>query len=259
LRSKNTTDFHGLQGGFDVAGCDLGSLNATIHAGVTIGSIVGSSQQTNGGLGVDFESTMIGAYGALIVGQFTADVLLRYDFHNFDLAHANNEIIARGTDVDGSTISGTFSTGYSLMLGESVILKPAAGVTVARTSIDSFAVNGGGIFSLEDQTSIMGYAGATLQGTLPVSDDLILFPFVSAAVYNEFGDGAQSVLELGQTVNLQTGTTGTFGQVGGGMNFYVPAGSGSALPFVVGGVRVDGQFGDRLEGWAVTGNARLQF
>ena len=138
-------------------------------------------------------------------------------------------------------------------------MTPGAGVTVSKTSVDSFGVNGNTKnFSLKDQTSIIAYAGAILQGTVPVSDSLILLPFVSANVYNDFGQSTKATLDLGQTVNVKTENVGTFGQVGGGLTFFVPTGSGNA-PYMVGGVRADTQFGSRLKGWTVTGNVRLEF
>ena len=260
VQTKNSTDFLGLQGGFDAAACDVGSMHATIHGGVTIGQITGTTNQTNGGLKVDFDSPFVGVYSALIIGNFTADALVRYDFHNFDLSHMNTEIIAPGTKTHGSTISGNVSTSYSFRLGDSVIFRPAAGVTIANTSVDSFTVNGTGVLSPKDQMSIMAFAGATVQGTLPVSDHLILLPFVSANVYNDFGDVAQSTFTIGKfSRTAQVNTVGTFGQIGAGMNFFIPAASGTKAPFVVGGVRWDGQFGKHLDGWALTGNVRLQF
>ncbi len=262
LSSKNTTDFTGLQGGFDTQFCDVGSGKAVIHAGLTVGNIKGNSTQTNGDLGfdVDFNSYFAGAYGAFIQGPFSADVLLRYDDHHFDLSHDDGDIITPGTETDGSTLSAMAASSYRISLSDTLLFTPSAGVTVSRTSVDSFGVNNGSTIRFDDLISIMGYAGANIQKTFQVTDTAYLLPFVSLNVYNEFGDGGSGVLDIGGLpVNFDTDSVGTFGQLGAGVNFFVLGGEPATEPNIVGGARFDTQFGESLQGWALTGNVRLQF
>jgi len=268
---KNSTDYQGVQLGFDAAGCDLGSINATLHGGLTIGKVTGTTRQTNampfninnpghtnGILTVDFDTNFVGAYSALIIGHFSADMLLRYDFHKFTLNDSIPQIVSN-EKVNGHTISGNFSTRYTFMLADYLQFAPGGGVSVSKTSVNKFDINSSqGTFALKDQTSIIAYAGATLQGIIQASDQFFLLPFVNVNVYSDFGDPTKATIDLLNKANVKTDTVGTFGQVGAGLNFFAPSGSRSK-PNLIGGLRADTQFGSRLKGWAVTGNVRLQF
>ena len=261
VASKNTTKYYGLQGGADIATCNIGGTT-TVHTGLTVGQVTGTSTQTNAAefLTMDFDSKFVGGYVALIHNSgFTADANVRYDFHNFDLSHTDTTVLAPGTKVDGSTISGSVGAAYNYTLDNSIGIRPAVGLAVSKTSVDPFSVNGTGTFAYDDQISIMGQAALTFSKTFDVTDTSRVQAFLSGAVFHEFGEKGHSTFDLGEVVDVKTSNIGTFEQVGAGLTFIVDGGSAPTEPKFASGIRLDAQFGDRLEGWALTGQARLQF
>ena len=261
VESRNTTDYYGLQGGADVATCNIGGTT-TVHTGLTVGQVTGTSVQTNAAdfLTMNFDSKFIGGYVALIHNSgFTADANVRYDFHNFDLSHTDTDVLKPGTKVNGETISGSVGAAYNYSLGDGIAIRPAAGFAVSQTSVDPFNVNNNGTFTFKDQVSIMGQAALTLSKTFEVSDNSRLQAFINGTVFHEFGSKAHSVFDLGQPVDVTTSTIGTFEQIGTGLTYIVQGGDKPTEPNFASTIRLDAQFGDRLEGWALTGQARVQF
>lgn len=261
LESQNKIDFLGLQGGFDVAACDDGD-GRTLHGGVTIGNVRGESQQVNspsGGLSADFNTTFVSAYSVLILASgFTADANIRYDFHDFDLSHSNPNVIDGIISVNGSTLSGTAGASYTFRVGDNILVRPNVGLAVSKTSFDDFNLITGNL-AYKDQVSVLGTVGLAASAIYQISDAQILNPFVSASVYNEFGEDAEAVFDNGTIYDMKMSNVGTFEQVSAGLNIIGTAAAGSTEPNYIGTIRLDALFGDRLEGWSATAQARLQF
>jgi len=261
LESQNKIDFLGLQAGFDAAACDNGD-GRTMHGGITVGNVRGESQQVNspsGGLSADFNTTFVSAYSVLILASgFTADANIRYDFHDFDLSHSNANVIDGSISVKGSTLSGTAGASYTFRVGDNILIRPNVGLAVSKTSFDDFNLITGNL-AYKDQVSVLGTVGLAASAIYQISDAQILNPFVSASVYNEFGDDAEAVFDNGTIYDMQMSNVGTFEQVSAGLNIIGTAAAGSTEPNYIGTIRLDALFGDRLEGWSATAQARLQF
>jgi hypothetical protein len=259
LRTKNRTDFYGIQAGFDTAFCNINNRDLTIHTGVTGGYVEGTSNQRNGGFTVDFDSYFVGLYGALSRGAASAEATVRYDNHSFDLSHDDPTIIAPGTDSGGETFSAMVTGSYEFSLSELTKIIPSGGFTISNTSVDAFRTSGG-VAEFDDLVSVMGFAGITATTTVPVRDNFFLLPFASATLYNEFADNGKSGFTLGlTTADIDTDRIGTFGQLGIGINAVRVGNTAAGESNVYGSLRFDAQIGEQIEGWGVTGAVRIQF
>ena len=263
LSATSQIDYAGLQSGLDFASCDMGG-GSTYHAGIIVGYIGGTStqQDTSSGLKADFNTKSVGTYVALIhESGLTADATLRYDFHQFDLTHADPTLLAPDTEVDGSTISGSVGASYSYPLSDTIVVRPALGILIGRTSLDSFdlASRESGI-DFEDQVTIMGNANLTLQKVFSVSDSENLIAFVNGSVFSDFGSDIQPTFTIfNKQQDVEMSNIGTFGQIGAGLTLSSAGGEPATQPDLLGTLRVDALVGDKIEGWGLTAQVRLQF
>jgi outer membrane autotransporter protein len=261
LSTKNETDYAGFQGGLDGAACDTGDGN-TYHAGLLFGTISGTSEQVQSvdRLTADFNTQFIGAYATWINnGGFAADATLRYDYHTFDLSHTDPSMVP-DDDVNGDTISAAVGAGYTIVVGEGMSIRPALGLLVGSTAIDSFTSVSVDEYIYKDQLSIMGSASLSAQKLFNLNDSANLLVFVNGTVFNEFGDKPEATFIIkGTPITNSMSNIGTFGQVGAGITLLAAGGEAPTAPDLVGTLRVDAQIGDKIEGWGITAQARLQF
>jgi len=102
--------------------------------------------------------------------------------------------------------------------------------------------------------SLLGRLGVTAGTVVAASEQLVLQPFASAAVWHEFRERSITNFSFGGfDVPVRTDRVGTFGQLGAGV-------AGRVLDTGWAGfVRGDVRFGSKLNGIGVNAGARYQF
>lgn len=95
-----------------------------------------------------------------------------------------------------------------------------------------------------------------------MADIGIIAPFISATLYNDFGDPAISNLTSngGGSISIATETLGAFAEIGFGVNVAkIYADPNAAIREVNFSVRADFKFGNQISAAGITGQFRLQF
>ncbi|WP_293863513.1 autotransporter-associated beta strand repeat-containing protein [uncultured Alsobacter sp.] len=262
--TKVRTSFSGFQVGADYGVLNIAGTGFNLHGGVTAGSVTANAGQqasatpTKGAFSVPF----VGAYAALIKGAFSADLQYRHDFYTMDVT---NPVGFTGTlsrqKAEGDSVNG--SAAYRFAMSETAFVEPSVGFNYTRVDVDPFkAAQGGaagvkaGSITLDRIDSLLGRASLRVGFTTVVDDKVVLQPFATAAVWREFADDAKSAFTFsgsGEKVTIKTGRVGTFGQAGLGVTGQV---IGTNL---LGYIRTDARFGDRIRGGSINMGIRYDF
>lgn len=249
--------YRAFDGGWDlVFGATLG-VN-TGSASQTIPTVLDDSTQS------DFKQLYGGLYLTAITGAFTSDLQFRVDRTEFDVRNDTLEI-DESFDTNGTTFSGAFS--YSVPLEDTgFTLVPTAGFSYSQIASDDIGVPGGRLVT-PDYDSRVGFLGGSAVYTMLGEDGLsVTNSFVTVTAYKDFADRPSSLyLETG-TDNvldtLESDNLGAYGEVSLGLN-YTRLLDHADSPFgarqLSASIRADHRFGDRIDSWGITAQARLQF
>jgi opacity protein-like surface antigen len=260
--------FAGMQVGQDISRLNWGGWN--IHVGTTAGYLASHAFANNGGTS-DFEVPFVGGYLVATHGRFFADVMVREEFYNVNLTDFS--FGTYGQRVASHALSVSSSAGYNFALPNNWFIEPSGGFTWSRANIDNYIVGspplsaGGagfffpGIFLSKITTDpILSEIGrlSLRVGTTLTSGNIILQPFASASVYNEFAGNVNfSVASqpglLSYSSTNSTSRVGTYGQYSVGVAAQV------ANTGWLGFARVDYRNGNNIEGWTGNAGVRYQF
>jgi opacity protein-like surface antigen len=273
-------DFSGFQTGADVARLNVDGFN--IHGGVTAGYT--ESTVRSSGFRADFQTPFVGVYGAITKGNFFADGQVRWDFFQGLLNDPSNTLYNQRLDARSLSLTGNI--GYQFPLSDGWFVEPSAGAVYSEVKVDTLQT-GGTFFiagnpglafptsvKIRDFDSILARASVRLGKNIAL-DGILLQPFVTASVINEFGGPIQTDITTGlgavgsaifgsgpiasglglldSSARLRTGRIGTYGQFSGGVAAQVPNTGW------LGYVRGDYRTGDRVDGWGISGGLRYQF
>ncbi|WP_455958384.1 autotransporter-associated beta strand repeat-containing protein [Methylorubrum aminovorans] len=271
LTGQNRTriGFAGFQFGGDVAVFNIGNSGFNLHVGVTGGEVYANgreqlSSQASGQFSVPF----VGAYAAVTSGPFTSDISFRHDFYNArfsdPVAGVQNRMLPIGSDTWGASAGYRFDLPNLFGGEQAFFVEPSGSISYTQTRIGTLPVTGG-FLNFDNIDSILGRIGFRVGTTFVAGDKLALQPFATASVWNEFAGDALSrfiptasaaALQQGQSaffVPILTNRVGTFGQVGVGV-------TGQLLGTdLLGFVRGDLRFGDRIDGYSINGGVRYPF
>ena len=162
---------------------------------------------------------------------------------------------------DAVSSSAGYRVDFESLLGSELpfFVEPSTSLSYTSTSIGTFPVTGGAI-RIGTIDSVLGRLGVRVGTAFQASDRIVLQPFVTGSVWNEFAGDVRSRFVSVNIVNdptafvpILTNRVGTFGQVGVGSSFRI-----LDTP-ILGYIRSDFRFGDRLEGYALNGGIRYQF
>ncbi|WP_165937826.1 autotransporter-associated beta strand repeat-containing protein [Methylobacterium segetis] len=271
LTGQNRTriGFAGFQLGGDVAVFNIANSGYNLHLGLTGGEVYADgrelvSSQASGQFRVPF----FGAYAAVTSGPFTSDVSWRHDFYEARISDVAVTAPQGRLPIGSDTIAA--SAGYRFDLpglfgGEQAyFLEPSGSISYTETRVGSLAVTGG-VLGFQPIESILGRVGFRVGTTLVAGEALALQPFATASVWNEFaGNAASRFIPTASLAAVQQGSSaffvpiltnriGTFGQVGVGI-------TGQLLGTdLLGYVRGDVRFGERLDGYSINGGIRYPF
>ncbi|GJD45617.1 hypothetical protein AFCDBAGC_3491 [Methylobacterium cerastii] len=266
LQGDNRTriGFAGMQFGGDFAVFNIRDTGFNLHMGVTGGEIYANgrellSSQATGAFSVPF----VGAYAAVTSGAFTSDIAYRHDFYNARINDTASGVMQQRLSIGSDTVAG--SAGYRIDLpglfggDRAYFLEPSGSMSYTQTRIGVLGVTGGAL-SFQPIDSILGRFGVRAGTTFVAGETLAVQPFVTLSVWNEFAGNAASrftaasiATDASNFVPILTNRVGTFGQVGLGITGQI---LGTDL---LGYVRGDLRFGDRIDGYSINGGVRYPF
>ena len=272
--TRSKSNFKGFQTGFDAGLCNINGTDWNLHLGVMGGVVdVDSTSRSRAPTpvaGVDAATRttasgnvpFVGLYSFVTRGPFTAEFNVRRDFYDVKVAASdqNTVYVGPGRRLKGEGLSYNGSLSYRFTFLDRYYLEPQAGLSKGNTSFGNlpFATNatGADFMRFNDTNSLLGRLGLTAGGAFLVTEKLILAPFLTASVWREFAKPLQAQAIFGsvnQNFTVQTDRVGTFGQVGGGLQFKLVD-----TP-LLGFVRGDLRFGPKIDGKALNAGLRLQF
>ncbi len=273
--SKSATRFSGIQTGADIGVCNINNTGWNVHTGI-MGGVVETNtsglSRTPDPAGGTFSQTrttakvevpFIGAYMFATNGAFTSEINVRKDFYNakvhaFDPVSGFN-FVGPGQKLKGNGLNFNASLSYRFSFGESWYVEPQIGLSKGTTRFSAlqFSNSTTDFMTFRTSDSMLGRFGLNVGTAIQATDNLVVVPFLSAAIWHEFAKPTKAQAVFGsngnQTFDVQTDRVGTFGQVGAGLQFRV-----LNTPFV-GFVRADARFGSKIEGKAVNAGLRMQF
>lgn len=263
-RTKVETTFGGFQFGGDAGLFNIDNTGWNVHLGVTGGEVMATGTQkfgttTTGNFNVPF----IGLYTAFTNGPFFSDLSYRHDFYDAKITDALAGVSQQRISLQSNTVAA--SAGYRFdfenLFGTEnpYFIEPSGSISFTHTNVGNFAVNGGNL-RFSDIDSILPRAGVRVGTAFLASDQVALQPFVTLSVLHEFGESVRTRFEANTLatdpnafVPILTQRVGTFGQVGVGASAQI-----LDTP-ILGYVRGDVRFGDRIDGYALNAGIRYQF
>jgi len=280
-----STNFSGIQAGFDVGVYNINSSDWNVNLGffggyvnargyATTASPVPTGGSTLTGTQVTLDVPYVALYTFISRRSFTAEINVRQDFYkgnvnsyNGDLGFGGGYLVAPNTSLTGKGTSVNVNVSNRFDLSDTVYVEPLAGFTWGRYSFDDVYFNPNlstpassvqGRMAFAPIESYLGRVGANLGGTFLVSDNLAIAPFVHTSVWREFGSAAATTAFVSTGANSfafpgSVDRVGTFGQVGVGFQFKV------LNLDLLGFARGDMRFGDSLNGKAINIGLRKQF
>ncbi len=250
-QSKLRTNFGGFQVGGDVGLFNIGGSGYNVHVGVTSGQVTADSKEKGGVSAADFEVPFVGVYAAVTGGPLFADFSIRKDYYRAEVTNPLAGLSADRLRAESTSVNG--SVGYRFDVG-SFFVEPSAALSWTRTEIEDLGINLGTL-RFSDIESVLGRVGARVGTTFLAGEKLALQPFATASVWHEFKEQANSELVGAGIPNspITVDRVGTFGQVGLGI-------SGQIINTgLLGYVRGDVRFGDKIDGKALNAGVRYQF
>ncbi len=265
------SEFTGFQAGADIGIYNIQATGWNFNFGVFGGVAETRSKSTSvtqnpgSGTGSSTVNTSIkmnvpyvALYTFLSNGPFVAEVNIRKDFYDAVVNASGDGLAftARDQRVTGDGISVNANMSYRVNLFESWYVEPTIGVSKGRYTFGNLplATGTGDQATFAAINSILGRAGANIGTSFVVQDKLILAPFIHGSVWHEFASDAKAQAStVGLAFNATTERVGTFGQVGGGLQFKIVDSN------FLGFVRGDYRFGDKVHGKAFNAGLKLQF
>ncbi|ACK50841.1 outer membrane autotransporter barrel domain protein [Methylocella silvestris BL2] len=258
--AKVRADFDGFQTGVDLGVANVEGTGWNTHLGVTAGLV---SLRTNDLILSNITSQanvpFIGIYAAVTGHNFFVDAQLREDFYALNLT--NPAAFLNNSGLSGTAVAANASAGYRFDLPSAWFIEPSVAFMYSSLHMDSLRVGldpsgtSFGTLDFNPFESALGRAGARV-GTTYVFEqaELALQPFVTGSVWREFAGDTNTTFSAGaSSVPLSVTRIGTFGQVGVGV-------SGQVLKTgLLGFLRGDYRFGEKIEGYAVVAGMRYQF
>ncbi len=258
--TRVASEYSGFQTGGDVGVFNINGTGWNLLGGVTGGEFFSHSvDQVGGATTGNFEIPYVGAYVAATRGPFFVDLLYHHDFYGLKLSDATTGLSDQGVSGNGDTLH--IDSAYTVALGDygkfgNLFVTPSGSLVLSRVDLNALpftALNLGSV-RYDPIDSTLGRLGLRF-GSNFVTPTLALQPFISANVWHEFEGNTTSEFDAlsGVAIPISTSRVGTFGQAGLGLN-------GELLgKNLLGTVKADFDFGDRVNGESVTAQLRYQF
>jgi outer membrane autotransporter protein len=263
-------EFGGVQVGADLGRLNLGASGANVFFGLTGGVGRANASENNSAFSGTFTVPFVGAYGALVYGNFLADLMVRGNFYSMDVSNASIALHDQSLKASGASISGNVL--YHFQIPNSTwSIEPSIGFVHSDVRVDPLSIPGNlragettlsggetppGTLSFEDIKSTLGRAGVRV-GTSLTAGNLALAPFLTASVWHEFEPSSAATFSSDPAFNTSfqqmTSRIGTYGQYSAGVAGEL-IGTGWA-----GYARVDFRDGKNIESVSVNGGLRYSF
>jgi opacity protein-like surface antigen len=277
-RTDLNQDYGGVQLGADISRLNIDGAN--VHVGVTAGYSEARTSSPIGrttSLAGEFQVPFAGVYAAVTKGAFFADAQARWDFFQSRLDAPSNGVFNQALNARSASVNG--NVGYQIQLGDAWFVEPSAGLVYSSASIDPLNLSGTGASGgtappatvrVRDFESILGRASVRV-GRTAVVENLVLQPFVTASVFNEFAGSVRTDISTnydrlgtvlgapGVLAPFDTRASLTSNRIGTYAQFAVGAAGQVLNTGWLGYVRADLRTGERIEGYAISGGVRYQF
>ena len=269
--SNGRLDYAGLQGGADFGCFEAFDGGWDISGGMLFGATTGEFLEKASGLRTvgTFDQYFLGGYVAAAKGNWSGEMQLRYGTTDYNLKNTDLAVLDEDTSVDSYGLSGSVT--YRHQLAPGLALLPSIGFNVNETDSASIALtNGNGVrvgsLTVEDQTNLTGFVGATLsRTTVNEAAGSATNAFLTGTYYVDGSDDLDTTVRLGTgnniaTAGLKTSNIGDFAELSAGGSIVRLIGNGpGGVRQVNYSVRVDARYGEDLDGVGVTGQVRYQF
>jgi hypothetical protein len=254
--SKQRIQFTGVQAGADSGWLNLGGGGVNAHFGITGGEISAQAdEQLSTPNQVKFEVPFVGVYYLITKGPFSTDFTYRHSWYDMHVTNPISLLNNAGFNGQSDNVNGSVS--YTIGLPKNFFIEPTANLSYTRSTFNSLSLlNGGAVLGFNPVTSLLGRAGARI-GTAFSYGGYNWSPFGIALVQNEFEKKASgtftSTAPGSNPFDVTTDRVGTFYQTSLGLSFQ------SQTNGLLGFVRGDWRFGDKLHGGGLVGGVRYTF
>jgi hypothetical protein len=253
---KQRVQFTGVQTGADSGWLNLGGSGVNAHFGITGGDISAQADEVLSTPNqVKFEVPFLGVYYLITKGQFSTDFTYRHSWYDM---HVSNPIsMLNNAGFNGQSDNVNASASYTIPLPNNFFIEPTGNLSYTRSTFDQLSLlNGAAVLGFNPVTSLLGRTGVRV-GTGFSYGGFNWSPFGIALVQNEFektASGTFTATAPGSTpFDVTTDRVGTFYQTSLGMSFQ------SQTNGLLGFVRGDYRFGDKLNGGGIVGGVRYTF
>ena len=248
--------FSGVQAGADSGWLNVGGSGANAHFGITGGQVeANATDLINAGNSVTFEVPFVGVYGVMTKGPLSADLSYRHSWYDMTVTtFSNSALVLNRAPLNGEANNINGSLAYQISLPKNWFIEPTANASYTVSTFNNLPIpSASATMMFNDVTSMLVRAGARF-GTSFQGGGFNWTPFGLVMALHEFETTAGgSVVQNGNTFGLSTDRVGTFYQVSGGI-------AATALTNgLLGFVRADYRFGDKLNGSAIVGGLRYTF
>jgi hypothetical protein len=268
--------YGGAQIGLDFGCFNIGGNGAAVNVGILGGINIGEAKQDQElapGQTLfsenEFNSRYVGIYATFVKGSFFADAQVTHDWTDFEI---NSSILA-GTPPatilvndqrpESRRVTFSSSAGYAFAF-DSVSVVPSVGFAYSQTETEAIALaTPGQTLTFQNLDTFIGFASLAVAKTIILPNETSAIQlFATGTAYNDFGDDQVVIFNDGvaTTVATTTENIGTFGEVSLGLNYRAILEQTSGTPREVSAtLRGDVNFSDRLLGYRITAQGRVQF
>jgi hypothetical protein len=254
VTSRQRVQFTGVQAGADSGWLNLGGSGVNAHFGVTGGQISATAtEQVSTTSNVNFEVPFAGVYYLITKGGFSTDFTYRHSWYDMHVTNPLAMLNNAGFNGQSDNVNGSVS--YTFGLPNNFFIEPTANLSYTASTFDNLGVlNNTATLGFNTVKSLLGRAGVRV-GTGFSYGGYNWSPFGIALVQNEFEKtaGGTFTSSNSQVFNVLTDRVGTFYQTSLGLSFQ------SQTNGLLGFVRGDWRFGDKLNGGGVVGGVRYTF
>lgn len=238
----------GFEGGADMMVMRPSSGYGTLWVGGLAGFVSSNQNFTGTGDKAEFSGGMLGAYGTWINGPWYADLLFKADLLDVDY---KTTFAGASASSNANTYGLRLDVGYRFNLAQGWFVDPEGTIGWANANIDDMTLLAA-TANLGSQDSVRGRLGGRV-GTSWAWGSGIIEPFAAASVWREFaGNNTAGLTSAGVLLSLSDTFEDTWGEVGGGVNYFGP--NGTSL-FFKGDALVAGE----LAGFNLKGGGRASW
>ena len=236
------------------SGIDLGKRDFLTDGDILVFGVLGGAIQAS--LDYDnilrqfsYEGGEVGVYATYLHGGLFVDTLAKADLLTLD----PREVRGFPDTLDDTNVGGRVDAGYRFGgFSGGPFVEPLATIAVAWANVEGFTKDGNTV-EFDDDPNVRGRLGLRVGTSMAAWDGATFEPFLIGSVWSTLGGTNSATLtSLGTTFpTFSDESTDVWGEVSGGVNFFVPSKQTSVY------AKVDVSFGEDLDG--IGGKAGMRY